>query len=363
MSSKNYIPELDGLRGIAALMVVFHHMAQQFPAFTPHNPWERFLRIWIRVTTPGWMGVDIFFVLSGFLISGILLDSSGNPHFYRNFYMKRILRIFPLYYLTLVVVLLFFANSRSFVVLSAFYLSNFGPLFGIPLVFAPLWSLSVEEHFYFIWPWVIKFGRMRGLIVISTLIFLLEPGFRYYAFQHGFFDPYFSWFRFDGLALGALVMVASKTLSSVTLERMASGAFSAAIVLFCASLPFGGYTRMAPMGTATLYTCISLFTASMIGFIYARPGNRLFSILRTRFLKLSGDISFCVYLIHLFIILEFYRLLETGIGRQFSVTLQEKPVLLYLIQSTVVLACCFAIGILSKDYFEGPIRRYRFRFE
>src|SRR5579872_6521452 len=111
MSSKNYIPELDGLRGIAALMVVFHHMAQQFPAFTPHNPWERFLRIWIRVTTPGWMGVDIFFVLSGFLISGILLDSSENPHFYRNFYMKRILRIFPLYYLTLVVVLLFFANS------------------------------------------------------------------------------------------------------------------------------------------------------------------------------------------------------------------------------------------------------------
>jgi peptidoglycan/LPS O-acetylase OafA/YrhL len=94
MSEKDHIPELDGLRGIAARMVVFHHIAQQFPGFAQNTSPEKLLHAWLRFTTPGWMGVDVFFVLSGFLITGILLDTKHQLHFYCNFYMKRILRVF-----------------------------------------------------------------------------------------------------------------------------------------------------------------------------------------------------------------------------------------------------------------------------
>jgi peptidoglycan/LPS O-acetylase OafA/YrhL len=119
-------------------MVVFHHIAQQFPGFAQNGLPKKLLHAWLRFTTPGWMGVDVFFVLSGFLITGILLDTKRQPHFYRNFYMKRILRIFPLCYLILVVMFFFFAKPWTFFTLCVFYLANSCSLFGIPLIFGPL---------------------------------------------------------------------------------------------------------------------------------------------------------------------------------------------------------------------------------
>ncbi|MGH9678719.1 MAG: acyltransferase family protein, partial [Candidatus Acidiferrales bacterium] len=187
-----YIPELDGLHGIAVLMVIFHHISQNVPGFTRAGSSGRLVGVWLRITTPGWLGVDIFFVLSGFLITGILLDTKGRPRFYRNFYMKRILRIFPMYYLTLVIMLPFYSWPWPFFGLSAAYLSNVSVLFGVPMVLAPLWSLYVEEHFYFLWPWVIRFLSVRAVFIAAITIVLLEPVFRAYAFQYGFFDPYFS---------------------------------------------------------------------------------------------------------------------------------------------------------------------------
>jgi peptidoglycan/LPS O-acetylase OafA/YrhL len=360
MAGREHIPELDGLRGIAALMVVFHHMAQSYPGFSAQGTGAKLLHVWLRATTPGWMGVDVFFVLSGFLITGILLETKNRVHFYRNFYVKRILRIFPLYYLILLLMLLVFAHSRSYFVLCVFYLANFCSLFGIAMVVAPLWSLSVEEHFYLIWPWVAKFLPVRAFLGISLLICIVEPAFRFYAFRNGFFNPYFSWFRFDGLALGAIVAVLAGGAKRGYLKNLGAAACLLAAAIFCGSLPFGGGTRLTAVGTAFLYADVSLFTAGVVSLVVVLPRRRFFSLLRSRFLMLAGEISYCVYLIHTFVIAGFYWA-ATSVGRAGG--LEEKPVLGYLMQMAIVLGVCFGIGLLSRDYFEGPIRRLRVRLQ
>src|SRR5437764_12858768 len=144
-----YVPEVDGLRGIAILLVLVHH-------FGPHvqSPWVQ------RAMHLGWIGVDLFFVISGFLITGILLRTRADQQYYSNFYMRRALRIFPLYYLLLFSVFTliplveggpyfetaFVAESGS----PAWYLFYLGNVREAitghePAYFlAPLWSLSIE---------------------------------------------------------------------------------------------------------------------------------------------------------------------------------------------------------------------------
>ncbi|HEX6407837.1 MAG TPA: acyltransferase, partial [Gemmatimonadales bacterium] len=87
-----HLPALDGLRGVAILLVMGYHILETFPG-GPEVP-----DLVTRLASVGWIGVDLFFVLSGFLITGILYDTKGSPGFFRNFYIRRVLRIFPLYY-------------------------------------------------------------------------------------------------------------------------------------------------------------------------------------------------------------------------------------------------------------------------
>lgn len=208
-----------------------------------------------------------------------------------------------------------------------------------------------------------KFVRERALLAASLLICFVEPPFRYFAFKHGFFDPYFSWFRFDGLALGAAIAIVSRSNLSRHLKSMAYVLCFAAVVLFCVSLPFGGYTRLKPTGTATLYSCASLFTGGIVCFVRATSAGLLFAPLRGKFLRFTGDISYCLYLVHLFIILGFYRVAATRSFAGPSEVLGRTPVLFYAVHVMTVLALCYGIGTLSKKYFEGPIRSYRVRFQ
>src|SRR5437899_1551206 len=95
------IGELDGIRGIAVLMVLAFHM---FSYSMLHEHWSGFARAIMLATMPGWLGVDLFFVLSGFLITGILLDTRNDDRYLRNFYARRALRILPLYYVVLLII-------------------------------------------------------------------------------------------------------------------------------------------------------------------------------------------------------------------------------------------------------------------
>ena len=146
------MPELDTLRGIAVLGVFFlHAFSWQYGGLH----FGALGRFFLAATQPGWIGVNLFFVLSGFLITGILLDSKGNPHFYRRFYTRRALRILPAYYALLLLLLLLHSSSFGFVGLSFVYLANVTDLFGVACGYGPLWSLAVEEHYYIFWPAVV----------------------------------------------------------------------------------------------------------------------------------------------------------------------------------------------------------------
>ena len=160
--SRSHLPGLDGIRGLAILMVMFSHFIVVGKNLDPLSPFGRFLH-------SGYLGVDLFFVLSGFLITGILIDSKITPNYFRVFYMRRALRIFPLYYLLLAVswLTVVFITPQDKPLLTGvdsmawfwLYASNIGMAVKGDWLNSPtwvglghFWSLAVEEQFYLVWP-------------------------------------------------------------------------------------------------------------------------------------------------------------------------------------------------------------------
>ena len=177
---RSKMPELDTLRGIAVLLVLFFHGFNLVPI--PHEISSTAGRLWVVITSTGWMGVNLFFVLSGFLITGILIESRETPNYFKRFYFRRALRILPAYYAILLVLLLvtyFGLVDRRvgwpFIGLSFIYLANVTPLFGVAAQYSTLWSLAVEEHFYLLWPAAVRYVSRRKLLYTCLAIIIACP--------------------------------------------------------------------------------------------------------------------------------------------------------------------------------------------
>lgn len=217
---RGHLPALDGIRGLAVMMVlVFHFVGQMLPT----NWVERAI---VGVTKYGLLGVDLFFVLSGFLITGLLYEAHDKRYYLRNFYMRRVLRIFPLYYGVLALV--FFVaplipSLRGPTLDGLLDRQAWAWLYGVNLYLAGhkewsfsylnhFWSLSIEEHFYLFWPFVVLLlaRRPRALMTVSLAISLGAMLARMIGIAMGL-----SWwitvvltpFKLDGLALGAFLAV------------------------------------------------------------------------------------------------------------------------------------------------------------
>ena len=336
-----YIPELDGIRAIAVLMVLMMHVFtfddQSSAALLNVVP-----RALVVLIGHEWLGVDLFFVLSGFLITGILLDS---PDQLQHFYGRRVLRILPLYFLCIVVMAYFYPGNGSYFLLSLVFLANVAGLLGVAVPHGPgvFWSLAVEEHFYLIWPWLVRILSRRALVLACALIIISEPILRAVFAAHGtdVYNP--SWFRFDGLASGAMLAVWFRSPSASQRRSL----IAAAVAITVAGLPFGIMSKTVASMSLRYNQATLVYVAGMLVAIAWRS-TWLTAPLRWPFARLTGDLSYCLYLIHL-ALLDGYMV----VFRHYVPTGLTFPQL--LLRAVVVLSASYGLALLSRRFFERPI--------
>ncbi len=358
--SARHVPELDALRGIAVIMVLLTHF---FTYSMMGRKWSGLPRLVMDAADPGWLGVDLFFVLSGFLITGILIDSRSDPRYFRNFYARRALRILPLYSLILVTLAVFYRGAGPFVLLGLTMSLNLAPILGIVTVSggAALWSLAVEEHFYLIWPLVVRFLQPAALAVVSFAICVIEPLVRAAAVSPSQDVYYYSWFRFDGLAWGALiaVFVRRNGADRARALRFAFLLVAVAIFVLAAGAPFGLLHRSNRIGAALQFTVPEMGFASAVLTLVTFSGSPFTALFRFRPLTLWGDLSYCIYIVHMIVMdavnwlySRFFNL-DAVMGRFSFITAR----------AVVCAALCFGIAFLSWRLFERPILRLRRYFK
>lgn len=289
-----YMPELDSMRGMAVLMVLFlHGMAPPLNASLP-----RWGQIILSVSGYGGVGVNLFFVLSGFLITGILIANKDRSDYYRHFYSRRALRILPALYATLLILLLSGLIGWRFLVVSLLFLANFAPLLRIHLQYPVLWSLAVEEHFYMLWPALVRRCSLRGLVFLLVTICAATPLLRagIFMYAHNPQNPMYSWFNLDGLAIGALLAIWPRrpSFQRSHLSRLAGPLLvgGAGAFLFLAAHPGPAASSLSilssNLASAGLLSSMLLLGTSPWSFVVDRP-----------FLKFMGFISYGLYLVHI----------------------------------------------------------------
>jgi len=312
------MPELDFWRGLAIASVLLYHAIYWSCSSQPN----RFAEWLTQSTVYGWLGVNLFFVLSGFLITGILLDSKGRPGYFRSFYGRRARRIIPAYLLCLVLLSLFQMVSIGGLLRAVTFTANYD-LLPAARSYAPFWSLSVEEQFYLAWPAIVLLAGRRTLTGICLAVCLSEPLLRFIASVHGggLYDGLIihgTPFVADSLGLGALgaLHFRSRWAGRGSSTLLSSGLALVACVVFLVGYPHGLLHRAHPIGAALQVVPFNLFFAAVI---FASVGRKpqVLSGNITRPVRALGDISYGLYLYHLIVFSIYDRLLpaETYFGR------------------------------------------------
>lgn len=265
---KREMPGLDVLRGIAILSVFcFHGLKWYLPVGAATEPYVRVIG---QAVSFGWLGVNLFFVLSGFLITGILLDTRTKENYWSSFYIRRFLRIAPLYLVVLAILKFALNCTWAYVLLCLFYLANFASQLRIPGPgYGPLWSLAVEEQFYLLWPYLVRRLRLRALATLCVAGIVLSPVLRAISvsgsLQLG--SPYnTTWLIGDNLFYGALLAIFLRTAAAterrVAQLTMLSGGLGA--VLLIAGFSFHLLSRGTPSGAAFQPIPFLLIFSSML---------------------------------------------------------------------------------------------------
>jgi len=304
-----HMPELDLLRGVAVLLVVLYH------GFGFRYGIEGVFglqRMFVAATLYGWAGVDLFFVLSGFLITGILLETRAYPGYYRRFYIRRCLRILPIYFTVLLVLALvtrtpLFVHGVpwSFIGISALFLANFTPIFGIATAYGVLWSLAVEEHFYLVWPILVRRFSGRALAICAAAICVICPVLRGTSFllhrAQGWTDyGAYTWLVADGLAMGTLLAIALRGPLQLrqTNWKVAFAALVSGAGMLIGGAPFGILSRERFLGFAFRQTALNLCFFGMLLLVLLIGTGPWRRVVCFKPLRLLGEISYGVYLVH-----------------------------------------------------------------
>lgn len=328
-----HVPVLDGVRGLAILLVFAVHF--RWPATGTLLD-----RLVGEVTRAGWIGVDLFFVLSGFLITSILLDTKARPAYFRNFYVRRVLRLFPVYYALLA--LLFVLLPRVLSPVPA-ELATLAPHQGWYWVYAVnvfqvmthpslsyfntlhLWSLSVEEQFYLFWPLVVWLTSPRALLRTCLAAVVLALGFRLLATGWNAWAAYvLTPSRMDALALGgAIAVLARDGRGSALLRRWWRPVAAASLLgILAIALWRHGYREDDPLVLTGGYLLDALAGGALLAGLIAQPLAPRFRPFHWRWLQWTGKVSYGAYVYHLPLLLvvarvkDAFRALPPVLGSQ-----------------------------------------------
>ena len=367
-----HLPALDGVRGFAVLGVACSHL---FPG-TPHSSLDTFVH---NTFAFGASGVDLFFVLSGFLITGILYDSLPDPGFFRKFYARRVLRIFPLYYGVLaafaLAALIFGLNFHHQLLSLALYLQNStliaqrirdyaGPTF-LPL--PHFWSLAIEEQFYLVWPVTVFLLRTRRrLLGFCAAALLLCPFLRSFLFLHGvnyYIVETNTLCRSDSLLAGAaLALLFRSRLHDRVLRAAAwiflAGAGSGVLLAYASSHgPFfntatGYQIFLAFDFSALALTFVGVITLSL----HSRPVSAVCTLRPMRWL---GKYSYGIYVLHLIL----FGYLYEPLRHLLSLYLTPNKATGILIAGILIFLLSLLAAYLSYHLFEKHFLRLKRFFD
>ena len=317
------ITELDGLRGIAIGSVLIFHLNLLAPT---NVPWLN------RIMLFGWSGVDLFFILSGFLIGGILIDNRDSANYFSAFYARRFCRIVPLYFLIVALYYVFYLFGGQ---LRADLVHAVGP--PMPwysyLTFtnniwiarhnymeafaSPTWSLAIEEQFYLTLPLLVRLVKPRHLPALVVALIAGIAGFRMIMCLGHHVTPIqgyvLPWFRADALMIGVAcaIVLRSDAIVAFILRRswvlyIALAAFGAIII------STGGNLRPDTADSINTYgfTVVALFYATLLLIAILLPQHPLGRLFRLRPLRSLGKLAYCVYLLHVSVLLAAFSVLN-----------------------------------------------------
>ena len=364
---------MDGIRGLAILLVLVWHYFANHVQPEP-GTWLFALRFCANLT---WSGVDLFFVLSGFLLGGILLDNHGSPNYFKAFYARRALRILPIYFLLV----------AGFVAASVWLQPGLGNtgidyLMGKPMplwsylsftqnfamaaardfgasMLSVTWSLAIEEQFYLFLPLLLRWIPRTQLPGVLILLIALAPACRLglWIFCE---DPALLGFvlmpaRADALLLGVLASLLVREKQFIAyLETKSRNFYLSLLVLFCGVALMTRFLASSPLILVVGHTWLALFYTALILLVVKNPRGVLGTLMRNRALRSLGVISYAVYLFHI-----------PALGLMFTLIRGRHPQIQVSSDGFIILgalALTMGLAVLSWHAIEKPLLRLSRRF-
>jgi peptidoglycan/LPS O-acetylase OafA/YrhL len=316
-----HVPALDGVRGLAILLVMLLHL-WTIPSVTRLD-WALFYG-----TNLGWFGVDLFFVLSGYLITGILLDAKGAERYFRNFYVRRVLRIFPLYYVILIASLyvlpqllppekaLRFGSIAGDAPYYWLYLSNFAMAragYARHGVLDVTWSLAIEEQFYLVWPALVFLCSRRALVRIAAGLgvasLALRIGLHFFSRYNAYSIYVLTPCHLEPIVAGAILAAWAREPGGLARFKSQARLAVFAMLPLVITIPIAEEILEPPnqiaLGLGPIFVTIGftllavLFGGLLVLVATAEPGSALHRVFTTSLLRTFGKYSYGVYLVHL----------------------------------------------------------------
>jgi len=347
---KGYIPQLDGIRGLAIILVISFHYFRNIPLFSF-----------------GWSGVDLFFVLSGYLITSRLITLQEQKNSLKKFYINRALRILPLYYCTLILFYtgftllvkktnlhlfdFYYKNWASF----ALFFQNWSLIYSNApkeTVLNHFWSLAVEEQFYIIWPffllnfWQKKFffklvfGIILLIIITRTFLYIQYPGIPDYKY---FFCNTFC--RMDAFFIGGCLFLFQKNHTTKAFKLY----YYTALLLIVSGIYFTGNANANNPFVSTIgFTLIAIVFAGIIYAARTRSSKALSIIFNYRWLIFTGKISYGLYVFHWIVL----TVLEPRIEKLLTTSAHVNSHTANGISLFTCLVITYGISVISYFYFE-----------